>query len=152
MINRIESWLNRTQAAGLPGLADADLQIATAALLSEIAESDSHFSVEEKGAIAEILQKHFDLSAQETHELMRAADKKLGETVDHYSFAAIIRDRCDMPQKIAVMEMIWRVVYTDGRLDGHEDYLAHRFATLLRLDHRQMIDAKLRVKRELGVD
>lgn len=150
MTNRPESLFSRVNSS--ESLDDIDLQIATAALLSEIAESDTHFTESERQTIADVLEKHFALSAQETHELMRAADKRLAETVDHYSFAAIIRDRCNLPQKTAVMELIWRVIYTDGRLDGHEDYLAHRFATLMRLDHRQMIDAKLRVKRELGVD
>ena len=41
------------------------------------------------------------------------------------------------------MELIWKVVYADGHLDQHEDYLAHKVSKLLRLSHAQLIQAKL---------
>jgi uncharacterized tellurite resistance protein B-like protein len=40
---------------------------------------------------------------------------------------------------------VWRVIYADGKLDKHEDYLVKKIAHLLNLRHREMIDAKLRV-------
>ena len=46
--------------------------------------------------------------------------------------------------------MVWELAYTDGRLDKHEDYLVHKLAQLLRLDHRQLIEAKLKIKRTAG--
>jgi uncharacterized tellurite resistance protein B-like protein len=36
-------------------------------------------------------------------------------------------------------------VFIDGRLDKHEDYLMHKLARLLRLHHKQLIDAKMKV-------
>jgi len=47
--------------------------------------------------------------------------------------------------------MVWDVVYADGKLDKHEDYLVHKLAALLRLTHKQLIEAKLKVKK-LGSD
>ena len=46
---------------------------------------------------------------------------------------------------LLAIEMIWQVAYADGRLDSHEDYLVHKLATLLRLDHKQLIEAKLKI-------
>jgi len=43
------------------------------------------------------------------------------------------------------MEMIWRIVYADGHLNQHEDYLAHKISRLLRLSHPQLIETKLKV-------
>jgi uncharacterized tellurite resistance protein B-like protein len=37
------------------------------------------------------------------------------------------------------------LVYTDDKLDEHEDYLIHKLAHLLRITHSQLIDAKLSV-------
>jgi uncharacterized tellurite resistance protein B-like protein len=45
--------------------------------------------------------------------------------------------------------MIWRIAFADGNLDKHEDYLVHKLAKLLRLTHKQLIEAKLRAK-EIG--
>ena len=46
------------------------------------------------------------------------------------------------------MEGIWRVIYADGTLDKYEDALARQLATLLRLDHKDVIDRKLLVLEE----
>ncbi len=45
-----------------------------------------------------------------------------------------------------MVELVWDIAYADGSLDRHEDYFVHKLANLLRLTHRQLIDAKLRVK------
>ena len=47
-----------------------------------------------------------------------------------------------------MLEAVWRVVYADGRIDKHEDYLVHQLANLLRLRHKELIDAKIRTKKE----
>jgi uncharacterized tellurite resistance protein B-like protein len=43
-----------------------------------------------------------------------------------------------------VMENIWRVIYADGRLDKYEDHIVHKLATILRIPHSRMIEAKLK--------
>ena len=48
-------------------------------------------------------------------------------------------------EKIALVELLWRIIYIDGRLDKHEEYLVRKLATLLHLSHKDMIDAKLKV-------
>lgn len=45
------------------------------------------------------------------------------------------------------IETIWRIACTDRELDKHEDYLVHKLAKLLRLSHKQLIEAKLKVKK-----
>src|SRR3989338_8890693 len=44
-------------------------------------------------------------------------------------------------EKIKVIETVWKVVYADGKLDMHEDYLVHKLSKLLKLSHKQLIDA-----------
>jgi uncharacterized tellurite resistance protein B-like protein len=51
-----------------------------------------------------------------------------------------------MEEKLQIIENVWRIAYADGRLDKHEDYLVHKLATLLRLSHKQLIEAKLKAK------
>ena len=49
------------------------------------------------------------------------------------------------------MKMIWREIYADRHLNGHEDYLVHKMATILKLQHVQLIEAKMAVRDELGL-
>ena len=65
-------------------------------------------------------------------------------------FARLINQNYNTAEKIQVIETIWAIAYSDARLDKHEDYLVHKLAGLLRLTHRQLIDAKLRVKERTG--
>ena len=47
-------------------------------------------------------------------------------------------------EKVRVVELLWKLIYSDGKLDQHEDYLVHRLASLLGLHHKQLIAAKLK--------
>ena len=51
-------------------------------------------------------------------------------------------------EKRQIIEEVWRVIYADGALDAHEDYLVHKLAKLLNLNHPQLIEAKMTVKGE----
>src|SRR5690606_16761152 len=48
-----------------------------------------------------------------------------------------------------ILREVWRVIYADGTLDGHEDYLVHKLAKLLNLNHPMLIEAKMAVLREI---
>jgi uncharacterized tellurite resistance protein B-like protein len=140
----------RPQKASSGGVAgtEHDIQVATAALLVEVAGSDDKFAPEEKEAIIRNLKSYFKLSEDEVEEIVAAGREQLERQLDLYHFAQQINRYFDRARKIAVIEMVWRVIYSDNYLSGHEDHLAHRFARLLRLDHSELIAAKLRVKDE----
>jgi len=125
------------------------LAIATAALLLEIAETDNNFSDEERSLIVSLLRQRFGLSGEEVNDLIEATREELNRRIDTYYFTNLINEQFDKPQKIEIIEMVWRVIYTDNHLDGHEDRLVHSFARLLRLDHSEMIAAKLKIKNQL---
>ncbi len=114
-----------------------------------MANSDNNFSVIEKENIVSILRRNFQLSDIYATELMTKADTALKESVDLWRFTNLINKNYSTTEKIKVVEMVWIVIYADGKLDKHEDYLIHQLSNLLRLTHKQLIGAKLRV---LGKD
>ena len=44
-----------------------------------------------------------------------------------------------------LIEQLWQIVYVDGKMDKYEHYLMNKLSNLLRLSHKQLIDAKLKV-------
>jgi uncharacterized tellurite resistance protein B-like protein len=52
-------------------------------------------------------------------------------------------------EKIAVMEAVWRIIHLDAHLEAHEDHFAHKLANLLRLTHSELIDAKIKARKQL---
>ncbi len=55
----------------------------------------------------------------------------------------------DRDERKLIMEEVWSVIYADGTLDSHEDYLVHKLANLLRLRHSEMIEAKVKALKQL---
>jgi uncharacterized tellurite resistance protein B-like protein len=48
---------------------------------------------------------------------------------------------------LAVLELLWQVVYNDGVLEAREDALMHKMGTLLGVRHEELMALKLKVKR-----
>ncbi len=127
-----------------------DLRVAVCALCVEMARIDETFSQQELETLIGILTDKYDLSPQHAHALIAQADKQLEESVDLWQFARAINENFTIDEKVDMMEILWRIVYVDGKMDPNEHYLMNKLTNLLRLSHRQMIDAKLKVLREDG--
>jgi len=122
------------------------IQVATCALLLEVANSDDEFSDIERDNIIQILEKDFELSDEYAKELMELSDKEREESIDLWHFTNLINEHYSIEEKIRIIEMVWKVIYADGKLDKYEDHLAHKLSNLLKLTHEQLIDAKLKVR------
>ena len=124
---------------------DNRVALATAVICIEMAKIDGEFSDAEQGRIRKILSRMFDLSDEEISEIIEEAEKEMKDSLDTWKFTNIINRNFDRDQKRAVIESVWKVVYADGSLDKHEDYLVHKLQKLLNLAHSDLIEAKLRV-------
>ncbi len=148
MLQRIKQFFERSAEPEQEVDPAERVRVATCALLVEMAQADDDFSEIEKDRIRDILCDHYGLSKSHARELMEAAQEELSESVHLWRFTHLINENYSNEEKLKVIEMVWRVIYADGKLDKYEDYLAHRLAKLLNLTHRQLIDAKVRVLRE----
>ena len=68
--------------------------------------------------------------------------------MDLWEFTDLINENYSRAEKKEILEAAWRVIYADDRLDKYEDHFVHKLAKLLRFEHRDLIDAKLKVKEE----
>ena len=125
------------------------VQVATCALLMEVAHSDGHYQTVEATIVHDLLAQKFNLSADAVAELVDYSHQHREESLDLFQFAREINANFSRAEKLDVMEGIWRVIYADGTLDKHEDALARQLAALLRLDHKDVIDRKLLVLDEV---
>lgn len=122
-----------------------DINLATCALFLEIANIDGKFSTEEKERIVNIFKTKYDLSEEEVNELIKTSESELEKSIDLWQFTNLINQNYSLESKLKVIDTVWEVAYSDGILEQHEDYLVHKIAELLRLSHKQLIDAKLKV-------
>jgi uncharacterized tellurite resistance protein B-like protein len=148
MFDEIKRFFGKTPAAGSPSDHQAsshDIHVAVCALCIEIARIDEHFTPQELETVLSILKTKYQLSSEHAQALMASADKALEESVDLWQFARLINENYTPEEKIAIIEILWQIVYVDGKMDDHEHYLMNKLSNLLRLSHDQLIDAKLKV-------
>ena len=113
-----------------------------------MAHSDGHYQAVEAKIVHDLLAQKFNLSAAAVTELIDYSHEHRQESLDLFQFAREINAHFSRAEKLEVMEGVWRVIYADGTLDKFEDALARQLATLLRLDHKDVIDRKLMVLNE----
>lgn len=148
MLNRIIGLLQGSSDTKAPQGFER-VQIATCALLLEVAYSDGEYQAVEAKVVHDLLEKKFSLSPAAVAELIDHAQDQRAETHDLFQFAREINGHFSIEEKLDIMESIWRIIYADGALDKFEDALARQLATLLRLSHKDVIDRKVKILDEV---
>jgi uncharacterized tellurite resistance protein B-like protein len=127
-------------------------RLAVAALLVEIALSDFESVNEERQTIIDIVGKRFGLSEQEANDLISLAQAEHRDSTDYFQFTRLINEHYTQPQKVELVESLWRVAYADGELHRYEEHVIRRLSDLLHVSHTDFIAAKHRVITALGLD
>ncbi len=122
------------------------LQLATAALLIEIMHADFKVQDEERQAVSTAIQTAFQLTEEETQLLITLAEAEVNPATDMFQFATLINKEFSRERKILMLEHLWMVAFADMELEKYEEHLIRKMTTLLHLDHKDFIDAKIRVK------
>lgn len=124
--------------------------LALTVLLLEAAYADGECSEKEKEHLVATLVTNFGLSRQEIDTLLADRDKENKEYVDLFRYTHFINNNFSEKQKIDIMESVWRIILIDGHLEAHEDHFAHKLANLLHLNHSELINAKLRARKQIS--
>jgi uncharacterized tellurite resistance protein B-like protein len=140
----------KDSASSSPKAISKKYQIATAALLVEIAKADGDFSDDERKRIIDLIKNDFDLDDECVNELLEISEQKVKDSVSIYEFSSVINESFTQHEKLELLKNLWRIIYEDGKLESHEDRLIKIIGSTLNLEHKDVIGAKLFVKQELG--
>jgi uncharacterized tellurite resistance protein B-like protein len=77
-------------------------------------------------------------------ELILLADAERRRAVDLYQFTSLITASYDEGQRMVLAEVMWGLVYADGELAKHEDYMMRKLSTLLELRPGYLAEARNR--------
>jgi uncharacterized tellurite resistance protein B-like protein len=149
MIKAIRSFFDSrilSKDGHAPEHSQRPLQLATAALLVEMTRADRQVTDEERRAVDASLSEAFDLSPEETRDLVRLAEAELDDSASLFQFTHLIDRHFSLEEKIAVVEMLWRVAYSDACKDHHEEHLVRKIADLLHVPHSAFIRARHKVE------
>ena len=121
------------------------LELATASLLLELARADFSESADELEAIRQLMVLHFKLSDEAAERLIGDASRRTDQAVSLHEFTHRLNRELPEGDKLAIVEMLWRVSHADGRIDKHEEQLIQRIAGLLHISDRDRVRLKLKV-------
>lgn len=127
------------------------LQLATAALLVEVARTDGGVTEDERASVLRAVHRHFDLAPGEADELVALAEQEVRQANDLFQFTSLVNRTFSAEQKARVIETMWAAAYADGELSAHENHIMRRIADLLYVPHADYIAAKMHARDAAGL-
>lgn len=152
MINRIKSFFSDRQAEpdrnGGAHSVD-EFHLAAAALLVHAASVDSNFDDAERDKILELARDRLELTAEEAETLLQAAEQVEDQSVQLLGFTRAIKDKFSYEERVGLIEMLWEVVYADGKVDEFESQIMRRIGGLIYVTDRDRGIARKQVLQRL---
>ncbi len=127
---------------------DNDYRLAAAALLVHVITIDGNASDSERAKLHALLKHRFALDDDGTDALIEHATEAESEAVDLYHFTRLLNRSLDEDGRRRIIEMMWELVYADGRVGEFEDNVVWRVADLLGISSRERIDLRRQVAAE----
>lgn len=110
-----------------------DLELSVAALLIEAARMDDRFDNGERVIIEHLLEKNFRVDPGAVQSLIEKAERLVEHSTQYFPFTQQICRNASAEVRLQIIEMLWKVVYSDGTLDPHEDALIRQIAGLIQV-------------------
>ena len=100
------------------------------ALLIHAAKIDENYTENEKKIIKKVIMDLNKISSNQADELLKLAEKKEEESNQIIEFTKEIK-KYSMEFRLKIVEIIWKIVYSDGTSDDYESNLIRRICGLL---------------------
>ena len=122
------------------------LYVKTAALLIHAAKIDQKYNDEEKEIIKRAIVD-LGLKKDVVEKTINQAEKFESNTNQILGFTKEIK-KSDYDFKVKIIEILWRIIYSDGNADIYETNLMRRLTGLLYLDSRTVGQIKQKITSE----
>ena len=124
-------------------------QILIPALLIHAAKIDGEYTDIEKKIILKAIINLNKIEEKEAQNIFKLAEKKEEDSNQIVEFTREIK-KCSMEFRFKIIEIIWKIVYSDGTNDDFESNLVRRISGLLYVSDKDSGIIKTRVKNSLN--
>ena len=115
------------------------------ALLIHAAKIDENYTDVEKKIIITAITNLKKISFEEAEKLVKLAEKKVEESNQIIEFTREIK-KYSMEFRLKIIEIIWKIVYSDGTSDIYESNLIRRICGLLYISDKDNGIIKMKIK------
>ncbi len=121
------------------------IQLAVTSLMITTAKHDGIFDEIEKQEILKLLNNYFKLTDESLNNLFETSASMVDNASDIHQFTSKINSSLDDEEKIEIIEMLWRIIIADGRIDDYENALIRKLSGLLYIDDFKVGEIKKRL-------
>lgn len=122
--------------------------LASAALLIEVMKSDHELDERESKEFLSVLQSRLNIKEEDLDELKKLAEEEAKQATSLYEFTRLINDSFEYEQKVGLIENMWRIAFSDEKLDKYEEHLIRKISELIYVSHSDFIRTKLATKNQ----
>lgn len=133
-------------ARAMPGHERRHLQVAVASLLHDAARADLSECPREHAAAARALEDLFGLNGEEGAAVLAQGREKARQQTSYFAVVSVIKRDYSLPERVRLIEHLWRIAHADGRLDPYEDHYVRKIAHLLYVPNTESMLARNRAK------
>ncbi|MBI1942113.1 MAG: TerB family tellurite resistance protein [Betaproteobacteria bacterium] len=148
MLRAIKRLFDSAQAdtPAVSGHERRQLQVAVAVLLHEARRADYAEGDEESVAAELALVEIFGLERRESAALLEQGRARAQQLTSFYAPVTVVKREFSLPERIRLVEHLWRVTFADRRLDLYEDHYVRKIARLLYVPNTQSMLARNRAR------
>ena len=118
------------------------------ALLIHAAKIDENYSEDEKKIITKTIMDLNKLDFNKAEQILERAEKKEEESNQIIEFTREIK-KYPIEFRLKIIEIIWKIVYSDGKNDSYESTLIRRICGLLYISDKDSGVIKERILNQL---
>ena len=126
-------------------ISNENANISIVALLINAAKIDENYTETEKEIIKKVIMELNDISYNETEKILKISEKLESESNQIVEFTKEIKKR-PMEFRLKIIEILWKIVYSDGSDDNFESNLIRRVCGLLYVSDRDSGIIKTKIK------
>jgi uncharacterized tellurite resistance protein B-like protein len=125
--------------------------ILVGALLVHAAKIDNNYTEAEKKIIKKAIVSLDSMNSTEVEKILKKAEEKEQESNQIVEFTKEIKKHA-IEFRLKIIEILWKIVYSDGTNDVYESNLIRRVCGLLYVSDKESGIIKLKVKKNTKVE
>ena len=119
------------------------------ALLVHAAKIDENYTEKEKNIIKKAIMQLNDINENDSEDLLKHAEKIEKESNQIVEFTKEIK-KFSLDYRLKIIEIIWKIIYSDGISDSYESNLTRRICGLLYISDKDNGIIKTKVQDSLN--
>lgn len=152
MLERLAAFFQGLAPQQNAEFSDDDTRVLAVALCFQVMEADGLIQPAERKLLKVKLRERLGLDDRKLEALLQAGRKAESEAVDYYRFTSELKRRLDAESRLALVHVLWDIVYADGVRNEMEEHILWRIADLLGISDRERILARQDAARRAGRD